>query len=386
MHLVFLCLVLTSLVTGATWSPFPHHHHRVVVKFEEEPDGNTKVSVLQREDSGVGANGFSGPRELLAKCSDKLGSVIEKTKNMVSGKTHEGLNKFHNFEEQAKELIDEAVGGVGDNEVKLSEKLSEKLKAVGEKTKEMAKTTLGAITIGDSTEGTLKDSALKMEQWDLIDSPKRIGEDIQSNASRKVEEGVEEVKETVEIVKETSLNDLLTRSTKKVTVLVDNIQSVVSWCHLLGFSTAYGMGVWVTFFTSYVLGKCLPKRQYGMIVDKLYMVYSRAMTYCVGAALIGYLVSRGRRVFFLCNKMELFQGFNLLSAFLMNLTNLMFLEPQATQLSIERKKIKEDGGTKSVVAEKLKKLNTYSSTLNVSTMVVLTWHLAYIGQLLQARH
>ncbi|KAK9054269.1 hypothetical protein SSX86_025347 [Deinandra increscens subsp. villosa] len=34
--------------------------------------------------------------------------------------------------------------------------------------------------------------------------------------------------------------------------------------------------------------------------------------------------------------------------------------------------------------EKLKRLNAYSSALNLSTLVVLTWHIAYMGQLLQA--
>lgn len=33
--------------------------------------------------------------------------------------------------------------------------------------------------------------------------------------------------------------------------------------------------------------------------------------------------------------------------------------------------------------EKLKRLNTYSSALNVSTLVVLTWHMVYMGQRLQ---
>ncbi|KAL7599380.1 uncharacterized protein LOC111918470 [Lactuca sativa] len=349
MHLVFLCLVLSSLITGANWSPSPPPHHRqFVVEFEEKPDGNTEVSISLHDDSGM---------------------VIEKTKNMVSAKPHDVSS---NLEEQVKEVIDKSVG---DPKVKLSEKVKD---VVGNAVRKA----VGLFTIGESTKGALKDLVVKMKQWDVIDSPKRIGEDIESNASLKVEEAVEKVKETVKIVKETSWNDLLTKPTRKMTVLIDKIQSVISWCHLLGFSTAYGMGVWVTFFSSCVLGKCLPKREYRMIINKLYMVYFRAMANCVGAALIGYLVSRGRNVFFLSNKMAIFQGFNLLSAFLMNLTNLMFLEPRATK----RKKIKEDSGTKIVVSEKLKKLNTYSSTLNVSTMVVLTWHLAYIGQLVQAPH
>ncbi|CAI9286762.1 unnamed protein product [Lactuca saligna] len=298
--------------------------------------------------------------------------VIEKTKNIVSAKPHDVSS---NLEEQVKEVIDESGG---DPKVKLLEKVKE----VAGNAKNAVRKAVGLFTIGESTKGALKDLVVKMRQWDVIDSPKRIGEDIESNASLKVEEAVEEVKEIVKIVKETSWNDLLTKPTRKMIVLTDKIQSVISWCHLLGFSIAYGIGVWVTFFSSCVLGNCLPKREYRMIINELYMVYFRAMANCVGAALIGYLVSRGRNVFFLSNKMAIFQGFNLLSAFLMNLTNLMFLEPRATK----RKKIKEDSGTKIVVSEKLKKLNKYSSTLNVSTMVVLTWHLAYIGQLVQAPH
>lgn len=34
--------------------------------------------------------------------------------------------------------------------------------------------------------------------------------------------------------------------------------------------------------------------------------------------------------------------------------------------------------------EKLKRLNTYSSAFNVLTLVGLTWHMAYMGQRLQA--
>ncbi|KAL4559692.1 hypothetical protein LXL04_031835 [Taraxacum kok-saghyz] len=381
MHLLYLYLVLTSLVTGAT-SP-PHHHNRVVIKFEEAPDGNTKVSISQHEDSGIlAAGGFTGPRELWCKCKYNLASVIGKPKDVVSG----------NFQEQAK-VVDGTVGELTDPKIEPLQKLWENVKVIGEqaikevagKSKSAALKTLGTFRIGCVTAGTLKDSALKMEQWDLIDSPKRIGEDIESNASRKLEQGVEEVKETVEMVNETSLHDLLKRFTRKLTsILADTIQSVISWCHLLGFSTAFGMGVWVTFFSSGILGKCIPKRRNQMIVSKLYVVYFRAMTLCVGTALIGYVVSRGRKVFSLSNKMEIFQGFNLLSALIMSLINTMFLEPRITKLVEERIKMKEKSGIKSVAGKKLKKLNTYSSKLNVSTMVVLTWHLAYVGPLLEA--
>ncbi|KAI3684554.1 hypothetical protein L6452_33778 [Arctium lappa] len=403
-------------------------HGAVVIEFEEQGQGNTKVLISQQdgdsriavaaadissdrnpdEDGGDKAS-FSSLKQFFTECEEKVETALKKTKNMVSSKAYE-------VEELAKEAMDEAVEKVGDGAGKLSENLPNGVKSVGEfagnslshgvssvgkKGKEVAGNAKAAVNeaLGDRIVAVLKDSVVKVENWDPVDSPKRIGEDIERNVSRKVEQGVDEVKETLKNVQETRLDELLRRSKKLVRDVflmfsLEKTKAVISWCHLLGFSMAYGMGVWFTFVSSCVLGKCLPKRESSeMVMNKVYMVYFRAMAYCVGGALIGYVVSQGRKGILVWNKMEMFQGFNLVCALFMILINLIFLEPQATKLMMERNKIKEKDRKKvgensekeSRWNEKLMKLNAYSSTLNVSTLVVLTWHLAYIGQLLQTR-
>lgn len=239
--------------------------HRVVIEFEEG-----KISISQSDDSGV----FSG-------------FTTVKFKSMLGGKA---MRKFGEVAEKVKTVIGKTIGFVG-----ISNCIDQ---------------------------GTLKDEVVKLEEWDPIDSPKRIGEDIAQNASLKMEQGVEEVKETVESVMETRSNEVLTRS-----------KTLVSWCHLhlLGFSIAYGMGVWIMFFSGCVLAKCLPKEECAMVLSKVNVVYFRAMGCSVGVALFGFLVSQGIREV-LSKKMEMFQGFNLVCALAMTLINLIFLEPQGTKV------------------------------------------------------
>ncbi|PWA43802.1 hypothetical protein CTI12_AA532270 [Artemisia annua] len=392
MKVFLLYFVVSAPLIGAFWSfPGPHHHEtevvlndheKIIIKFDDQLNGGTKVSVTEPDEITPSGN------RLFRKCTHRLANAFRCTKNTVSDKTHEFLSDIGNFEKDAKDVVDNAVGKIGEPKETLSEKITETVKSVGENAKSAVKQTIGMVNIGDSsTVGTLKDSVVKIEDWDLVDSPKRIGEDIESNASRKIEQGVEEVKETVDFIKDSTPNELVTQCQNKICdafyVSLEKIRSVISWFHLFGFSTAYGMGVWVTFFSSFVLRKSLSKQQFGMVLNKINMVYFRGMSYCVGAALLGFLVSQGRKGAS-SNKMEMFQGLILVCALVMSLINMIFLEPQATKLIVER--MNERGETKSEAAEKLKKLNTYSSTLNVSTMVVLTWHLAYLGQLLQARH
>nr|XP_043637844.1 uncharacterized protein LOC122608829 [Erigeron canadensis] len=396
--LFLLFVVITSPVNGAFWSRSETHSqhvavkegHRVVIKFGEEINGETKVFISEHESSGTGEAGglFVSPKKLFNTCKRKLASVFKTTDNVFLGKTHESENS----EDDAKEVTSEAVP-----EKNLFKKIMEKVKFIADKgmdgvfwaPKYVIGQTLGLF--GESAKGSLKDSVVKMDEWDLVDSPKRIGEDIERNATRKIVEGVEQVEETLETVKESSVNDLITKSKEVLPdvmfkTTLEKIKSVISWCHLFGFSIAYGMGIWMTFSSKCLLSKCLPKQQFGMVLNKINMVYFKAMAYCVGAALLGYLVSHGRKgVFF--NRMEIFQGFNLVCALIMILINLLLLEPRATKLIVERMKIpmKEKKQMKTIMKQ-LRRLNAYSSTLNVSTMVVLTWHLAYMGQLLRARH
>ncbi|GKE00346.1 putative late embryogenesis abundant domain-containing protein, partial [Tanacetum coccineum] len=283
-----------------------------------------------------------------------------------------------------------------------------------------------AKKVAEDVVGTVKDGASKAKNFDVVDSPKRIGEDIQRNVTGKIEESAEHVKEqakeTVHNVQQAgqkSLGEILSKL-REVTYDViwymasrDKVDAVVGLIHMLGFSTAYGMCVWVTFVSSYILGRYLPRQQFAMVQSRIYPVYFKAMAYCVSAVLLGHLARKRNAITY--SLMEMFQGLSLLSALMMVLTNMIVFEPKATKLMYERMKIEKEEGrgvvvtardaegdnggatavrqTTTVVAdrqdvlrltEKLKRLNTYSSALNVSTLVLLTWHMAYMGQKLQA--
>ncbi|KAJ9568026.1 hypothetical protein OSB04_003992 [Centaurea solstitialis] len=480
MNILAIGLVLTSLVTGAVWSPPPpsnrHDDNReevivkgghcvVVVEFDKEGgDGNTKVLISPHDPSNennspVGddaeSSKLSGPRELVCdafgKCKHKIASALGRTKEKVSETAHGISDKAHDVEEHAKEAasgaaekaknaFNEAVGQgkhaaetINEAKSKLSEKVSFSEKKVDEKSdggtvgkakEKMAQGIGKAKEVVVDVMETVRDGKSKAKNFDILDSPKRMGEDIQRNVTGKVEEGAEHVmeqtKEAVQKVGQKSFGEIV-RKLQEVAydvfwyiVSPEKVDAVVGLIHILGFSTAYGMCVWVTFVSSYILGRYLPRQQFGMVQSRIYPVYFRAMAYCVGAALIGHLVSR--RMKSLSSMVEIFQCLSLLSALLMVLTNMIWLEPKSTKVMFERMKIEKEEGRgiagaaregiadhggdtvvrppSNVVAterqdvlrmnDKLKRLNSYSSALNVSTLVVLTWHMAYMGQRLQA--
>ncbi|XP_071711897.1 uncharacterized protein [Rutidosis leptorrhynchoides] len=410
-NMLTIGFILTTLVTAGVWSPSPSpphhdHHHEVIVKeghrvvvveYDKEADGSTKVLFSPHdhvdpkdgsgEKSASPAEGmFSGPKELVCdaygKCKHKIANAFTKTKDAVEKTTHEVTE----LEQHAKDAASGALGK--------------------------------AKKVADDVVCTVKDGVSK--DFDVVDSPKRLGEDTERNVTGRIEEGVEQAKESVTKVGQKYLTEILSKVKNVLGHVVarDKVDEVVRLIHMLGFSTAYGMCVWVTFVSSYILGRYLPRTQFGMVQSRIYPVYFKAMAYCVSAALFGYLISQRKEIW--SNMLEMFQGLSLVSALLMVLTNMVFLEPRATKLMYERLKIeKEEGrGTTAkakvrvvdnygnnreattvlrshanVVSERqdilklnenLKRLNTYSSALNVSTLVILTWHMAYIGQRLQA--
>ncbi|KAL2893525.1 putative G-protein coupled receptor Mth-like 2 [Bienertia sinuspersici] len=148
---------------------------------------------------------------------------------------------------------------------------------------------------------------------------------------------------------------------------------------------------------------------------------------------------RGKEVILdaIWNKADMFQGYNLMTSLLLVLGNLLFLEPRATKTMFNRMKLEKEEGrgrdkdhvsaptrmidtvvddttspaptatttattepTTTTLAAKaaedeaktklgkldnrLKKLNSYSSLLNIMTLMGLTWHLVYLSQRLRA--
>ncbi|PWA75114.1 hypothetical protein CTI12_AA245970 [Artemisia annua] len=396
MNILAIGLVLTSLVTAGIWSPSPSSppvhqddhrevivkegHRVVVVEYDKEADGSTKVLISphevanngneeveekRAEEGGQAGGMFSGPRELVCdaygKCKHKIASVIGKAKDKVAETEEHAEEAASGAVEKAKEAASGAVGKAKKTVYEYEERAKD---AVGD-AKEKATETVTGHTIGESlgkakdsvahgidkakkvaedVVGTVKDGASKVKNFDVVDSPKRIGEDIQRNVTGKIEESAEHVKEqakeTVNNVKQAgqkSLREILSKLREVIYDVIwymasrDKVDAVVGLIHMLGFSTAYGMCVWVTFVSSYILGRYLPRQQFAMVQSRIYPVYFKAMAYCVSAALLGHLARKRNAI--TSSLMEMFQGVSLLSALMMVLTNMTVFEPKATKVS-----------------------------------------------------
>ncbi|KAL7176612.1 hypothetical protein ACSBR2_030034 [Camellia fascicularis] len=491
MNALALCLVLISLVTAPTPSPVKENNptkkedvivkegHRVVVVEFDKQDGNTKVSISPHESQyqpHLSESHGQSPRELvcnaLGNCKHKVATALGKTKVMVS-------DKAHDVEEQAAETVSDALG-------KAKEAVSHKTSQISDKAgevEEAAKEAVGEVSgkakeaVSDKTrrvEGGVKEMAAKAKggAQNVFESAKeqakekaqqgsemaeQATETVKSGAKRLKEEGERELNEILqqahevgekaeqakEMVKtgakkvkkggEKEMNNILRRGGEVSHDVLIYLQSMMSVVHLLGFATAYGMCMWVTFLSSYVLAGALPRQQFGVVQSKIYPVYFRAMAYSILVALLGHLLGKRKRLL-LFSVAEMFVVYHLVASLVMILVNLLYLEPRATKVMIERMKIEKEEGrvssntntsskaANSVVAPtatpapgaditstppsmtrmaeradqevvksrvvvlnaRLKKLNTYSSFLNVLTLMVLSWHLVYLGQLLYA--
>ncbi|KAM3759475.1 hypothetical protein ACB098_01G123100 [Castanea mollissima] len=472
MNLLALCLVVTSLVSAGVWSPTPPSpaeedvivkdgHRVIVVEYDQGDHPNTKVSISPeqqhqhhetppnpmekiKEASSVLPNLGQGlsqlsekatttPKELICdafgKCKHRIASAMGKAKDKVSETAHEAIDKTKETTHEAiakeKGMAHEMGDAVGDALGKAKETASKKGREVEEGAKERAEDVME------------KAKAVK-------DKGKTIGKDIARDVSDKVEmakeDVVEKAKETKDKVK-SGADKLKRESQKEVGGAIRRAQEVghgalnfatspalMGVMNLLGLATAYGMCVWVTFISSYVLAEAIPRQQFGMVQSKIYPVYFRAMAGCIGLALLGHLLGNRHRLF--SNKVEMFQTYNLLASLFMVFVNSIYLEPRATKVMFERMKLqKEEGrGREELTAEprqvsessqpvaaepgastktsttapaesspaalehevvrsqivrlndRLKKLNSYSSFLNILTLMALSWNLVYLGQ------
>lgn len=375
MNLLALCLVVTSLVSAGVWSPTPPSpaeedvivkdgHRVIVVEYDQGDHPNTKVSISPeqqhqhhetppnpmekiKEASSVLPNLGQGlsqpsekatttPKELICdafgKCKHRIASAMGKAIDKVSETAHEAIDKTKETTHEAiakeKEMAHEMGDAVGDALGKAKETASKKAREVEEGVKERA-------------EGVMeKAKAVK-------DKGKTIGKDIARDVSDKVEmakeDVVEKAKETKDKVK-SGADKLKRESQKEVGGAIRLAQKVghgalnfatspalMGVMNLLGLATAYGMCVWVTFISSYVLAEAIPRQQFGMVQSKIYPVYFRAMAGCIGLALLGHFLGNRHRLF--SNKVEMFQTCNLLASLFMVFVNSIYLEPRATKVT-----------------------------------------------------
>lgn len=378
MNVLALCLVYASLVTAGFLIPSPEKHKSkddgvtvkggVVIEFEKD-DGNTKVSVSPQDshevdphshivdDKGYVANAKEKleeakerlkeasssvlpevmkkvdsahqqedihhrfrPGEVVCdangKCKDKIESYVGRTKVAAEKKAHEAANKVYEVEEEAKEAVREAIGKVEDTVAHTAHRASDKAHEMKENVKD------AASEVSSKTKDKVGEKASEMKE----------------GAKEKAREKAKEAEELVDRAKHGAtqakkegkrrLSGILRRAGAVLAYMVSPMRMASSFTgvlHLLGFAVAYGMCVWVTFASNYVLAGALPRHQFAMVQSQIYPVYFKAMACSVGMALLGHMMGQRKRF------SPLSMG-NLMASLVMILVNLLYLEPRATKV------------------------------------------------------
>uniref|UniRef100_A0A7N0VN18 TMEM205-like domain-containing protein n=1 Tax=Kalanchoe fedtschenkoi TaxID=63787 RepID=A0A7N0VN18_KALFE len=462
MNILALVLVATSLAAAGVWSPpasgttqkhegsdeviVKEGHRVIVVEYEKEQAGvgNTKVSIspphedeqpqrLEGEEDAK-EHGGGGVKEVICdafgKCKHVITSVVGGGKKTVSDMAEEVGDNVAQKGYELKEGAREAAGKADD----LKQGAEKAVAGAKDEGADMVKE--GAQSVAHKArKGTDKAKEAVHSAKQTVTS---LGKNMTDQARSKVKQGVEVAEEAMdtvadkakagaEMVKEEGKQEL--REIYDLgKQLVQHIWSYLAWgrtldsvmglLHLIGFCMAYGMAVWVTFVSSNVMSRALPRQQFGVLQSKIYPVYFRAMAYSVGMSLLGHLLGQRRRLW--SDKAEMFQGYNLGLALGMVMINLHYLEPRASKVMFERmKEEKEEGRGRDpylvpestrttepdvtvagqqdkpvpndksqdrifILSQKLKKLNSHSSLVNVVSLMSLTWHLVYLSQRVNA--
>lgn len=105
------------------------------------------------------------------------------------------------------------------------------------------------------------------------------------------------------------------------------VGSVVS---LIGVAAAYGMCVWVTIVSRYVLTSVLGRQRCDLVQSKVYPVYFKAISVGILVGLLGHVISRRRKVF--TDAVEMWQAVNFLCSILMVEANASFVESRAIKV------------------------------------------------------
>ncbi|KAI9200803.1 hypothetical protein LWI28_013353 [Acer negundo] len=398
-NLLALFLVVSSLVSAGVWSPTPEKqqqedvivkqgHRVVVVEYDQQGQHHTKVSISpEHEDLKPEISSTRGSDQLICdaygKCTHRIATAIGKAKDKVSEAKESAMHKAQNVKEGAKQT---AAGIAEDFKEGANESLS-KAKSATKETKD----------IGEDLARNLTNQVREVR-------------DSFVEKAKEAKQGSEHAAKRVQ----SSLHNVFDKIGRHLNGLISGLggamNGLMGMMNLLGFATAYGMCVWVTFISSYVLAGALPRQQFGIVQSKIYPVYFRAMAASIGLALLGHTLPRLFKT-----KADMFQAANLLGSLLTVLSNSMYLEPRATKVMFERMKVeKEEGrGREDIVpetsraaetattttrtdpqdnpeqevvrsklsrlSERLKKLNTYSSILNILTLMSLSLHLVYLG-------
>ncbi|TQD93444.1 hypothetical protein C1H46_020963 [Malus baccata] len=380
---------------------------------------NIKEAASGLANFGQGHGEGHSPKELMCdaygRCKHKIASAIETKKEICKETAHgakEAAHKVGEAAHRAGEAVENMYERAKDTVSDKAHEVEETARDPMEKAKNASKT---AKDMGDTLAEKAKEA--KETEEEAAFKVKAGAEELKSGTQKRLHQSRDKVREFwYGAFRSIASGDLL--------------EGLMSVAHLFGLATAYGMCMWITFVSSHVLAWSLPPQQFGMVQSKIYKVYFKAMAYSVGMALLGHLW-RHRSSLFRGKAADMLQNYNLIAALSMILFNMMYLEPRSTKVMFERMKIeKEEGrgrervhvdarisreagqqqqqqttteGEPSITTppqvsrreqqvvepdierlnemrERLKKLNTCSSFLNIASLMALSWHLVYLAQ------
>lgn len=311
MNALALSLLVSSLAAAGMFSPTPpkqgantivkEGHRVVVVEYDQDGHQNTKISISPPEPDHSDSN-------LLDNARDKIKEAASVFPNMP-GTGMAGSSSSHSqdaFLHAPKDLICDAYGRCKHKIADAMGKAKDKAQEAIEKKKDIDGAVADAV-------GKAKDTV-----YDKAKETVEKGMDTGQTMKDHVVRNVSQATHTVKRFASTALGPL--------------DSSVMGVANLLGFATAYGMCVWITFISSYVLSKAMPRQQFVVVQSKIYPVYFRAMAYTVGIALLGHVLGHRNTLF--TSKPQMLQAYNLLASLLTIFFNSLYLEPRATKVYI----------------------------------------------------
>lgn len=283
----------------------------MVVEYDQDGHHNTKISISPEQPTHN--------HHVLDNAKDRIREAASVLPNVGQGISQPEDGAFLHA---PKELICDAYGKCKHRIADAMEKTKDKAQEALQKKKEkVAANKEAARRVGDSVADAL--GKTKESVHDKARDVQEYAEDTVEAAKEHVAHNVTEARDSLRRLKDALKNSFGS---------LESLNSVMGVANLLGFATAYGMCVWVTFISSYVQSRAMARHQFAVVQSKIYPVYFRAMAYSVGVALFGHVFGNTNTL--LSNKSHALQAYNLLASLATLFFNSLYLEPRATKVRV----------------------------------------------------
>ncbi|XP_010521159.1 PREDICTED: uncharacterized protein LOC104800129 isoform X2 [Tarenaya hassleriana] len=342
-----------------------------------------RISRVQEEPSELGETA----RETVDESGESTAAKADEAKETVARMTR-GVKE--SMGHKAQDTMDKISETAHDSAHKLKETMAHIAQEAKDKAAHIAQE---AKDKAADTAQEVKDKAAQKAQ-ESKDKAAHKAQEMKDKAKMKLSEKAEDAKNSAVPKAQTAWGKVKTAA-KEVKTAAKEVMSPAKVGGVVGLTAlamAYGTCIWVTFVSSYVLAGVLGRNQFGLVQSKVYPVYFKTVSLGILVGLVGHVIGRSRKL--LTDSADMWQAMNLLTSFLMVEGNGSILDPRATRAMFERMKVEKEEGRGAdeeetrqklrKLSERLQKLNTYSSWINILTLMSLTWHLVYIGQRLTA--